>query len=100
MLDPAKGSILIDGIDVTTLPRNTIRSRLNAIPQEPFFFTGTIRVNLNVNGTHTDEELRNALGKVQLLKTIEDLGGLDGKLDPDLLSHGQRQMFCLARAIL
>ncbi len=81
MLDPSEGYITIDGIDLATIPRNTLRSRLNAIPQEAFFLAGTIRMNLDINGTATEPELIAALKSVQLLKSVEAMGGLDCKLD-------------------
>ena len=100
MLELNSGTILIDGFDLSTLPRDHIRSKLNAIPQDPFFIAGSIRLNLDPYLTSTDSLLISALSKVNLLDTIVSIGGLDAEFDPDTLSHGQRQLFCLARAIL
>ena len=100
MLDPCEGMITVDGIDLATLDRNSVRSQLNAIPQESFFVSGSIRMNLDIHGGATDADLLRALETVQLLKSVEAMGGLDCRLEPELLSHGQKQMFCLARAIL
>lgn len=100
MLELNSGAIYIDGIDLSTLPRNTVRSRINAIPQDPYFMYGSIRLNLDPNSTCTDASLIISLQKVRLWDTIASKGGLDAVLDVDLLSHGQRQLFCLARAIL
>jgi ATP-binding cassette, subfamily C (CFTR/MRP), member 1 len=100
MLELNSGTILIDGLDLSTLPRNCIRTSLNAIPQDPYFVAGTIRLNLDPYSTSTDALIISTLRKVDLLNTIISNGGLEAELDPDMLSHGQRQLFCLARAIL
>ncbi|KAF7856278.1 hypothetical protein EAF04_009806 [Stromatinia cepivora] len=93
-------SILIDGIDISTLPRQTVRARLNAIPQDPFFLRSTIRTNADPYHLHPDTTIISALEKVQLWSLISSKGGLEAQLDTEFFSHGQRQLFCLARAIL
>jgi len=100
MLELNSGTIFIDGLDVSTLPRHDVRTNLNAIPQDPYFVAGSIRLNLDPYSTSADTLIISALRKVKLLDTITANGGLDGELNPDTLSHGQRQLFCLARAIL
>ncbi|TGO08777.1 hypothetical protein BTUL_0192g00110 [Botrytis tulipae] len=93
-------SILIDGIDISTIPRQTVRARLNAVPQDPFFLRSTIRTNADPYNVHTDLQIISALEKVHLWSLISSKGGLDAQLDTEFFSHGQRQLFCLARAIL
>ncbi|KAF7857097.1 uncharacterized protein EAF02_011330 [Botrytis sinoallii] len=93
-------SILIDGIDISAIPRQTVRARLNAVPQDPFFLRSTIRTNADPYNVHTDLQIISALKKVQLWSLISSKGGLDAQLDTEFFSHGQRQLFCLARAIL
>lgn len=100
MLERNEGTITVDNIDISTLPRNTVRERLVAIPQEPFFVSGSVRLNLDAHDVATDEQLREALRSVGLGHILEAPGGLEAQLNPDSLSHGQRQMFCLARATL
>lgn len=100
MLELNSGTIIIDRLDLSTVPRNDFRSHLNAIPQDPYFVAGSIRLNLDPYSTSTDALIISALRKVQLLNTITSNGGLDAELDPDSLSHGQRQLLCLARAVL
>jgi ATP-binding cassette, subfamily C (CFTR/MRP), member 1 len=100
MIELNEGTITIDGIDISTLNRGALRERLNAIPQDPFFLSGTVRENCDPRGTSTDEAIEDALRKVHLWDVIEDKGGLDAELTQDFFSHGQRQLFCLARAIL
>lgn len=101
MLELAPGSsILIDEVDVSTLPRQRVRQALNAIPQEPFFMKGTIRTNVDPRALHSNEAIIAAVKKVELWNLVEAKGGLNADLDTDFFSHGQRQLFCLARAIL
>ncbi|CAI9178849.1 unnamed protein product [Rangifer tarandus platyrhynchus] len=98
-----EGSIQIDGILTTNIGLHDLRKKMSVAPQEPVLFTGTMRNNLDPFNEHTDEELWNALEEVQLKDTIENL---PGKMNTELaesglnLSVGQRQLVCLARAIL
>ena len=101
MLELSSGSMTIDGQKLTLMPRATIRSRLNAVPKEPFFLPGSIRLNLDPYGTSTDLQIQLVLQKVGLLGALKLEGaGLHAQLSPETMSQGQRQLFCLARAIL
>lgn len=103
LLEFREGSITIDGQDLATVPRDLLRQRLNAIPQEPFWVsTETVRFNLNPwSDTQRDDAvLINTLKRCQIWDVIEQKGGLDMKMTSDSLSHGQRQLFCLARSLL
>lgn len=103
LLEFREGSIKIDGQDMATMPRNALRERLNAIPQEPYWITTeTVRFNLHPwnNTPPPDGQLIDALKKCQIWETIDEKGGLDIKMETELLSHGQRQLFCLARSLL
>jgi ATP-binding cassette subfamily C (CFTR/MRP) protein 1 len=100
MLNITSGSIIVDDIDLADVPREAIRSRFTAIPQEPYFLEGSIRLNLDLSATVSDSNILAALEKVQLRNLIETHGGLDAMMQNDILSHGQKQLFCLARAML
>ncbi|EGX94981.1 ABC transporter, transmembrane region, type 1 [Cordyceps militaris CM01] len=100
MLDLDTGSIVIDGVDIAKAPREELRRRLNTVPQQPFFLYGSVRENIDPLGTATDERLIEVLTAVQLWEVFEEHGGLDEDMDADLLSHGQRQLFCLGRAMV
>ncbi|KAK7956876.1 uncharacterized protein PG986_006098 [Apiospora aurea] len=100
MLDIAAGSITVDGLDLATLPREEVRSRLITITQDHFFLPGTVRQNIDPYESSTVAEIIVVLSKVGLWDAIQQKGGLDADFDEEMLSHGQRQLFFLARAIL
>ncbi|KAK4879942.1 hypothetical protein RN001_008088 [Aquatica leii] len=93
------GTITIDNVDIKTLSINNLRSKISIIPQDPILFSGTIRTNLDPYSEHSDEVLWASLDKVKMKDCIKDLndeiqeGGSD-------LSVGERQLFCLARAVV
>ncbi|KAM0812152.1 putative ABC transporter FUM19 [Seiridium cardinale] len=100
MIDITEGSIEIDGISIASVSPSQVRHRLNAVPQEAFFLNDTIRVNADPHGICTDDAILQALQKVHLKTIVQRNGGLDGFVDNGTFSHGEKQLFCLARAIL
>ncbi|KAK7744423.1 hypothetical protein SLS62_010147 [Diatrype stigma] len=100
MLELTSGSITIDGLDLSTMRRSEVRSRLNIIPQEPYFCYRKLSDNLDPSGNAASESMRAALEKVQLLDVVESSGGLESDLDVETLSQGQKQLLALARAML
>ncbi|CAI9092351.1 OLC1v1027558C4 [Oldenlandia corymbosa var. corymbosa] len=103
LVEPTGGRVLVDGIDICTIGLHDLRSRFGIIPQDPTLFTGTVRYNLDPLGQHTDQELWEVLGKCQLKDAVEEKEeGLDALVveDGSNWSMGQRQLFCLGRALL
>ncbi|EAW12808.1 ABC transporter C family protein [Aspergillus clavatus NRRL 1] len=129
-LEAQEGRILIDGVNISQINLRDLRRRIGIIPQDPTLFAGTIRSNLDPFNEHDDCELLIALGRVQWVMQDGDILSavghvrtgkeLDSQTDEALLhektalselnasvaeggsnfSQGQRQLLCLARAIL
>lgn len=97
------GRILIDGVDIATLGLFDLRSRLAIIPQDPVLFAGSLRFNLDPFAKHNDSALWEALARAHMR---EHVAALPGGLDAAVAEHGanfsagQRQLLCLARALL
>ncbi|EME46459.1 hypothetical protein DOTSEDRAFT_70457 [Dothistroma septosporum NZE10] len=100
MLEVLTGHITIDDVDVCNVPREELRMRLNAVPQEAFFLPGTVRDNVDPLQTADDQRIVSILNKLGLWDSLLVAGGLDADLDEDSLSHGQRQLFGLAKGLL
>ncbi|KAF7889491.1 uncharacterized protein EAF02_001906 [Botrytis sinoallii] len=137
-LEARAGTIMIDGIDISTLKLHDLRTRLSIIPQDPVLFSGTIRSNLDPFDEFSDQQLKEALQRVHLIPSansspapeletpaesstaasnssmtatiIEPLNKENTNVFLNLtspissaganLSQGQKQLLCLARAIL
>lgn len=103
MLAVRRGRILVNGMDLGTLPVEDARSLFGIIPQEPHLFSGSVRYNLDRTGQWTDARLWEALVHVRLDAFVRALpGGLDFGLQErgGNLSVGQRQLLCMARTLL
>ncbi|GMY30465.1 ABC transporter C family member 10-like [Fagus crenata] len=103
LVEPTEGKIIIDDIDISTIGLHDLRSRLGIIPQDPTLFSGSVRYNLDPLSKHTDQEMWEVLEKCQLREAIRKKEeGLDSLVTQDgsNWSMGQRQLFCLGRALL
>ncbi|MET3576481.1 ABC transporter ATP-binding protein [Bhargavaea ullalensis] len=101
--DPSKGRIVIDGTDITKLPRQTIRDHMGIVLQDPYLFTGTIESNISLGDTRISreqvEQALEAVGGDRVLKHLPD--GIDAPVveKGSTLSAGQRQLISFARAL-
>ncbi|KAJ7969847.1 ABC transporter C family member 10 [Quillaja saponaria] len=103
LVEATSGKIIIDGIDISKIGLHDLRSRLGIIPQDPILFNGTVRYNLDPLSQHSDPEIWEVIGKCQLREALQEKEeGLDSLVvdDSSNWSMGQRQLFCLGRALL
>ncbi|XP_070772711.1 ATP-binding cassette sub-family C member 2 isoform X2 [Enoplosus armatus] len=103
IIEAAEGRILIDDIDISKIGLHDLRNRLTIIPQDPVLFSGTLRMNLDPFDRFSDEDIWRVL---ELSHLKDYVAGLQERLQHEVseggenLSVGQRQLLCLARALL
>ncbi|KGO72305.1 ABC transporter, integral membrane type 1 [Penicillium expansum] len=100
MIQFEQGNIRIDGFDLSDYSKAETRTKLNVITQDPFLVAGTIRFNVDPLEGASDDEIISALQKVRLWGKIEKEGGLDMAMKVTTWSQGQKQLLCLARAMV
>lgn len=103
LLEAAEGDIVIDEVKISEIGLHDLRSKLTIIPQEPVLFSGTLRMNLDPFGKYSDDEVWKALELSHLKKFVSNQTAklnLECSEGGENLSVGQRQLVCLARALL
>ncbi|XP_071553650.1 ATP-binding cassette sub-family C member 5-like isoform X4 [Temnothorax nylanderi] len=103
LVEICEGVIKIDGIDISKLELDVLRSKLSIIPQDPILFSGTIRSNLDPFQQHADRDIWSALEKTQMKEKVSVMpGNLDASVGfgGNNLSVGERQLLSLSRALL
>eukprot|EP00058_Branchiostoma_floridae_P000593 XP_002586081.1 hypothetical protein BRAFLDRAFT_110039 [Branchiostoma floridae] len=103
LVEAASGSISIDNVDISTIGLEDLRSKLSIIPQDPVLFVGTVRYNLDPFKQYSDDQIWSALERTHMRESIS---GLQHQLEApvvengDNFSVGERQLLCMARALL
>lgn len=103
LVELAGGSIIIDGIDIAQIGLDDLRSKLAIIPQEPVLFIGTVRSNLDPWDHYSDAEIWEALEKTHIKEMVSQLPhSLHSEVteNGENFSVGERQLLCVARALL
>uniref|UniRef100_A0A8C9WC66 ATP-binding cassette sub-family C member 5 n=1 Tax=Scleropages formosus TaxID=113540 RepID=A0A8C9WC66_SCLFO len=103
LVEPVAGKIFVDDVDIALIGLEDLRSKLSVIPQDPVLFIGSVRYNLDPFNNYTDEDIWRALEKTYMKDAISTL---PEKLASPVVENGenfsvgQRQLLCMARAVL
>jgi len=101
IIEAHSGQIFIDGVDISKLGLDDLRRKITIIPQDPLLYKGTLRTNLDLLGQYKDQDIWTALEKVHMNHKFKQFGlSSDVKEGGENFSAGEKQLLCIARAIL
>ncbi|KPP69636.1 multidrug resistance-associated protein 5-like [Scleropages formosus] len=103
LVEPCGGTIKIDGVNICDIGLADLRSKLSIIPQEPVLFSGTVRSNLDPFSQYSEGQIWDALERTHMKECVSQL---PLKLESEVVENGEnfsvgeRQLLCVARALL
>lgn len=100
LVDPDTGTISINGLDIASLQKDEVRSKLAVLPQDPVLLPTTVRDNLTLCGPSDDDEIWSSLEAVGLRGLVEQRGSLEARIAESSLSDGELRLLCIARMLL
>jgi ATP-binding cassette, subfamily C (CFTR/MRP), member 1 len=100
MMDIRQGRVTCDEWDLSKVSLAALRERLNVMPQDAILLPGSLRFSIDPAERVDDETITAALVRVGLWEAVNSQGGLGAKMDFSAWSAGQKQLFCLARAMV
>ena len=100
LIDVVGGDITVDNVDLASITREEARSRIIGLPQDAVLLLGSVRLNVDPYMQISDEDIIGALEEVKLWEKVKENGGLDVDIEKVNLSHGQKQLLCVAQALL
>lgn len=102
ILEAETGSILIDGLDTSNIGLKTLRSSMTIIPQDPRLMMGTLRYNIDPLEAYSDEKIMEIMEMLKISYLMDNPAGLNLRVSDigSNLSIGERQLICIARALL
>ncbi|KAK8730961.1 hypothetical protein OTU49_007721 [Cherax quadricarinatus] len=102
LVELSRGHIFVDNVDISKLSLKKLRSIMAIVTQDSFLFSGTVRENLDPCGDSLDTQIWHAIQLCHLTTLVQNMGGLEARIEEAgrAMSSGERQLFCLARALL
>lgn len=94
------GELVIDNVDIHNIVPNELRALINIVPQEPFLMPGSVRQNVDPFEVADDHDIIASLKRLGLWERIEATGGIDSDMPLTSWSVGERQLICMARAMV
>ena len=94
------GELVIDDVDIHNIVPNELRALINIVPQEPFLMPGSVRQNVDPFEIADDGDIIASLKRLGLWERIEAAGGIDSDMPLTSWSVGERQLICMARAMV
>ncbi|XP_045610459.1 ATP-binding cassette sub-family C member 10 [Procambarus clarkii] len=102
LAEVSRGHIFVDNVDISKLSLKKLRSSMAIVTQDVLLFSGTVRENLDPCADSLDAQVWQAIQSCHLTTLVNSMGGLEARIDEAgrTMSAGERQLFCLARALL